>query len=183
MASGHLALRSGRHAAEAVPYLSPPNMLRVTFGARLLDGHVHRRSIYLVSTHCTPRCAVKSEKKKLNFRWQMYLACWNTPIIIAVLFFLLLCVALLYGTSFSSPPVKVLKNHLWRLFLLFSFSHSVYLDLIYVFLLCMRTNAMFRIVYSIPLYSRAWSDSRCLQWYTPCSPFGTCCLHDTGLRS
>lgn len=91
-------------------------------------------------------------------------------------FFPLLCVALLYGTSFSSPPVKVLKKYLWRLFLLFSFSHSVYLDLIYVFLLCMRTNAMFRIVYSIPLYYRAWSDSRCLQWYTPCSPFGTCCL-------
>lgn len=77
---GYLALRSWRHAAEAVPYLSPPDMLRVTFGARLLDGHVHRWSIYLACTHCTPRCAVKSEKK-LNFRWQMYLACWNTPII------------------------------------------------------------------------------------------------------
>lgn len=64
-----------RHAAEAVPYLSPPDMLRVTLGARLLDGHVRRGSIYyLASTHCTPRCAVKSEKK-LNFRWQMYLAC------------------------------------------------------------------------------------------------------------
>lgn len=51
-------------------------------------GRTRAQTKYIFSVYALhPEVCCEKRKKKLNFRWQMYLACWNTPIIIAVLFF------------------------------------------------------------------------------------------------